>query len=55
MALYEIRAKLREQDNTSLLKLREKVAALQARQHTEKKDGATDNRQSRFTYPKTPA
>ncbi|KAK3341196.1 hypothetical protein B0T25DRAFT_573601 [Lasiosphaeria hispida] len=56
MALYDIRAKLREQDNTSLLKLREKIAALQARQpYTEKKEGGTDGRQSRYTYPKTPA
>jgi hypothetical protein len=54
MALYEIRAKLREQDNTSLLKLREKIAALQARQqHTEKKD--VESRPSRFTYPKSAA
>ncbi|KAK0731253.1 hypothetical protein B0H67DRAFT_478506 [Lasiosphaeris hirsuta] len=56
MALYDIRAKLREQDNTSLLKLREKIAALQARQqYTEKKEGGADGRQSRYTYPKTPA
>lgn len=59
MALYEIRAKLRQQDTTSLVKLREKVAALQARQQAEKKDGntttTTDARHtSRYTYPKTP-
>ncbi|KAK3942183.1 hypothetical protein QBC46DRAFT_82588 [Diplogelasinospora grovesii] len=54
MALYEIRAKLKQQDSSSLLKVREKIAALQARQqqHGEKNDGM-DGRQSRFTYPKT--
>ncbi|KAK5657088.1 hypothetical protein OQA88_3616 [Cercophora sp. LCS_1] len=55
MQLYEIRTKVREQDNTSLMKLREKIAALQARQQAEKKDGSADARQSRFTYPKGPA
>ncbi|KAK1755120.1 hypothetical protein QBC47DRAFT_209713 [Echria macrotheca] len=55
MALYDIRMKLREQDNTSLLKLREKIAALQARQQAEKKDGTAESRASRFTYPKAPA
>ncbi|KAK3394254.1 hypothetical protein B0H63DRAFT_41085 [Podospora didyma] len=58
MALYDIRAKLKEQDNTSLMKLRDKIAALQARQQqSEKKDGGptSDPRQSRYTYPKTPA
>lgn len=55
MALYDIRMKLREQDNTSLVKLREKIAALQARQQAEKKEGNTDTRTSRYTYPKAPA
>ncbi|KAK0618514.1 hypothetical protein B0T17DRAFT_341545 [Bombardia bombarda] len=61
MALYDIRAKLKQQDNTSLVKLREKIAALQARQQAEKKDGGAatttttataDGRHSRYTYPK---
>lgn len=56
MHLYELRAKMREQDNTNLLKLREKIAALQARQqHTDKKEDSSAGRPSRFTYPKTPA
>lgn len=32
MALYDIRAKLKQQDNSSLLKAREKIADLAARQ-----------------------
>ncbi len=52
MALYEIRAKIREQDNTSLLKLREKIAALQARQQQAEKKEA-EGRPSRFMYPKS--
>jgi hypothetical protein len=56
MHLYELRAKMREQDNTNLVKLREKIAALQARQqHTEKKEDSSSGRQSRFSYPKAPA
>ncbi len=51
MALYEIRAKLKQQDNTSLLKLREKVNLLQARQQTEKKDGS-ETKSNRYTYPR---
>lgn len=54
MALYDIRMKVKEQDHTSLLKLREKIAVLQARQQAEKKDGGSDSRHSRYTYPKAP-
>jgi hypothetical protein len=52
MALYELRAKLRDQDSSrSLNKLREKVAALHAKQaQSEKKDGASG---TKFTYPKS--
>lgn len=58
MALYEIRAKLKQQDNTSLLKAREKISALAARQQAqaaEKKElTAPEHRASpRFTYPRT--
>ncbi|KAK3355012.1 hypothetical protein B0H65DRAFT_32430 [Neurospora tetraspora] len=52
MALYEIRTKLKQQDTTSIDKLRDKIAALQSRYQTEKKDGA-DAKISRFIYPKT--
>jgi hypothetical protein len=52
MALYEIRAKLKDQDSSrNLSKLREKIAALHAKQvQAEKKDGAAAG--TRFTYPK---
>lgn len=58
MALYEIRAKLKQQDNTSLLKAREKISALVARQQAqavEKKElTSPEHRASpRFTYPRT--
>lgn len=51
MALYEIRTKLKQQDTTSIDKLRDKITALQSRYQTEKKDGA-DAKISRFIYPK---
>ncbi|KAK4647768.1 uncharacterized protein QC761_104250 [Podospora bellae-mahoneyi] len=62
MALYEIRAKLKDQDNRSLLKLREKITSLQhARQQQERLEkgptsltgfaGETANK-SRYSYPK---
>lgn len=50
MALYDIRAKLKQQDSTSLNKAREKIAALQARQHAEKSDG---HEKHHYTYPKS--
>lgn len=50
MALYEIRAKLKDQDNRSLNKLREKIDALHARQQAEKRDG--DSGRMRLSYPK---
>ncbi|KAK4234833.1 hypothetical protein C8A03DRAFT_46904 [Achaetomium macrosporum] len=52
MALYDIRARLRDQDNARTLnKLREKIAALHAKQvQAEKKDAAAG---SRFSYPKS--
>lgn len=55
MALYEIRAKLKDQDNRSLNKLREKVAALHARQQAEKKEATGDTGgRMKFSYPKSP-
>ncbi|KAL2168120.1 hypothetical protein VTG60DRAFT_384 [Thermothelomyces hinnuleus] len=54
MALYEIRAKLRDQHNSqNLTRLREKIAALHAKQvQAEKKDG--DAGRIKFSYPKSP-
>ncbi|KAK4129289.1 hypothetical protein N657DRAFT_639881 [Parathielavia appendiculata] len=53
MALYEIRAKLKDQDSSrNLSKLREKVAALHAKQmQAEKKDG--DDGKMKYSYPKS--
>lgn len=52
MALYDIRAKLKDQENNrSLSKLREKIAALHAKQvQGEKKDG--DGGRMKYNYPK---
>ena len=53
MALYDIRAKLKDQDNRGLNKLREKIAALHARQQAEKKESAAeDGGRARYNYPK---
>lgn len=54
MTLYDIRAKLKDQDNRGLHKLREKVAALHARQQAEKRDTRADGGRSKFSYPKNP-
>ncbi|KAM7205802.1 hypothetical protein V8F20_003035 [Naviculisporaceae sp. PSN 640] len=54
MALYEIRAKLKQQDNTSLAKLREKITALKARQDADHgHHGARPVPHTRYTYPKS--
>ncbi|KAF4782453.1 hypothetical protein HER10_EVM0012467 [Colletotrichum scovillei] len=55
MALYEIRAKLKQQDNSSLMKAREKIADLAARQQqTTATSGKKEPEKitSRFTFPK---
>ncbi|KAK4196896.1 hypothetical protein QBC40DRAFT_286474 [Triangularia verruculosa] len=62
MALYEIRAKLKDQDNRSLLKLGEKITALQnSRQQQERLErgpssltgfGGENANKSRYSYPK---
>ncbi|KAH7035000.1 uncharacterized protein B0I36DRAFT_346863 [Microdochium trichocladiopsis] len=55
LSLYELRAKVREQNNSSLVKAREKVNALAAKQqgygNPDRKRASTDFA-SRFTYPK---
>ncbi|SPO00881.1 uncharacterized protein DNG_03629 [Cephalotrichum gorgonifer] len=51
IALQEIRAKLKQQDNTSLMKAREKVNALAARQQALESNGKS-GRKPRYTYPK---
>ncbi|KAJ1331172.1 hypothetical protein MN608_04630 [Microdochium nivale] len=47
LSLYELRARVREQDNSSLVKAREKVSALAAKQQRTSTDLA-----SRYNYPK---
>lgn len=60
MQLYEIRAKIKQQDNSSLLKAREKISALRQCQSqstipgTDRQD-TPDVPHSRFTYPKPSA
>lgn len=57
MQLYDIRAKLKQQDNSSLLKARERINAIHARQvpspisAIETKE--TEVRQMHFTYPRS--
>ncbi|TID04457.1 hypothetical protein CH35J_002636 [Colletotrichum higginsianum] len=59
MALYEIRAKLKQQDNSSLMKAREKIADLAARQQQQQQQqqqtapGKKEPEKitSRFTFP----
>jgi len=58
MALYDIRAKLKQQqDNSSLMKAREKIAALAARQQAQmlsvEKNQAAPARHTQYTYPKS--
>lgn len=57
MALYDIRAKLKQQDNSSLMKAREKIAELAARQQAQAGAGAGAKRDAdkgppRYSYPK---
>ena len=57
MALYDIRAKLKQQDNMSLNRAREKINALaakqQAHQAAERQAKAADQlRKNRYSFPK---
>ncbi|KAL2136242.1 hypothetical protein VTI74DRAFT_4675 [Chaetomium olivicolor] len=53
MALYEIRAKLKDQENSrNLTKLREKINALHARQVQAERKDSTTTTGGRFSYPK---
>lgn len=56
MALYEIRAKLKQQDNSSLMKAREKIADLASRQQQQQQSSSgkkeSEKTPSRFTFPK---
>jgi hypothetical protein len=55
MALYEIRSKLKQQDNSSLMKAREKIATLAARQQAEAEQSSRRSEAAKhypYTYPK---
>ncbi|KFH47310.1 hypothetical protein ACRE_018410 [Hapsidospora chrysogenum ATCC 11550] len=57
MALYDIRAKLKQQDNSSLIKAREKINALAAKQQAQQAaersaKAAEDLRRNRYSFPK---
>ncbi|ROT36880.1 hypothetical protein SODALDRAFT_361706 [Sodiomyces alkalinus F11] len=52
MTLYEIRTKLKQQDNRSLVKAREKIAELAARQQAQAQKEGENGQGSRYTYPK---
>lgn len=57
LSLYEIRAKLKEQDNSSLMRAREKINALAAKQTQTAKEQqnkmAPPSKDSHYTYPKS--
>ncbi|KAI1208788.1 uncharacterized protein F4807DRAFT_134105 [Annulohypoxylon truncatum] len=54
LSLYEIRAKLREQDNSGLMKAREKINALAAKQQVQVTEQHKNDRRAanRLSYPK---
>jgi hypothetical protein len=53
MALYDIRSKLKQQDNSSLLKAREKINALAARQQAQQAPKTGEARRTnRYSFPK---
>ncbi|KAI2467742.1 hypothetical protein F4781DRAFT_300468 [Annulohypoxylon bovei var. microspora] len=54
LSLYEIRAKLREQDNSGLVKAREKINALAAKQQAQVAEKHKKERKeaNRLSYPK---
>lgn len=54
MALYDIRAKLKQQDNTSLMRAREKINALASRQQAAERNMKTTEelRRNRYSFSK---
>lgn len=58
IALYDIRSKLKQQDNSSLMKAREKINALAAKQQAQQAaerntQAANEIRRSRYSYPRS--
>lgn len=57
VALYDIRAKLKQQDNSSLMRAREKINALAQRQQAQQfaelnMKKADELRRNRYSFPK---
>ena len=57
MALYDIRAKIKQQDNSSLMRAREKINALAAKQQAQQAavqnmKAAEELRRNRYSFPK---
>ncbi|KAI8954194.1 hypothetical protein F4801DRAFT_534674 [Xylaria longipes] len=50
LSLYEIRAKLKEQDNSSLMKAREKINALAAKQQQQQTASAVEQKKAAFGH-----
>lgn len=58
MALYDIRAKIKQQDNSSLMRAREKINALAAKQQAQQAaernmKAAEELRRNRYSFPKS--
>ncbi|KND94720.1 hypothetical protein TOPH_00299 [Tolypocladium ophioglossoides CBS 100239] len=58
MALYDIRAKIKQQDNSSLMRAREKINALAAKQQAQQTaernmKAAEELRRNRYSFPKS--
>ncbi|KAG6040686.1 hypothetical protein E4U41_007417 [Claviceps citrina] len=55
MALYDIRAKIKQQDNSSLLRAREKINALAAKQQAAERNmrASEELRRHRYSFPKS--
>ncbi|TQV99825.1 hypothetical protein V2A60_005256 [Cordyceps javanica] len=58
MALYEIRSKIKQQDNSSLIKAREKINALAAKQQAQQAadrnaKAAEEARRNRYSFPRS--
>lgn len=58
MALYDIRAKIKQQDHSSLIKAREKINALAAKQQAQQAaernmKTAEELRRNKYSFPKT--
>jgi hypothetical protein len=58
MALYDIRAKIKQQDNSSLIKAREKINSIAAKQQAQQAaernaKAAEEMRRNRYSFPRS--